>query len=118
MWIRRDGVEFFDPNTVTTNPQTGLTYTLVASDAGKNVDMSNAAGNTLTVPPNSSVPLATGTVIYVTQAGAGQTTLAQGAGVTINVASSKGLKIVEQYETVMLRKTATDTWLATGALTA
>lgn len=100
------------------NAQTGTSYTLVLTDLGKVVSMDNVSANTLTVPPNSSVAFATGAVIYVHAKGAGQTTIAEGSGVTVNVASSKGLKISEQYETIMLRKESTDTWVATGALTA
>src|SRR5689334_11950484 len=55
------------------NAQTGTTYTLVLGDAGKVVEMNNAASNTLTVPPNSSVAFPVNTVIEVFQLGAGAT---------------------------------------------
>ena len=94
----------------TTNAQTGTTYTLVLTDASKWVTMSNAAANTLTVPPNSSVAFAVGTRLMVQQKGAGATTIAAGAGVTINAPSTVTLAIGEQYESRGLLKTATDTW--------
>jgi hypothetical protein len=98
--------------TVTVNPQTGTTYTLVLTDANKAVECSNAAAITLTVPPNSSVAFPTGTVIEILQVGAGQVTLAAGIGVTLNTPSS--LLARAQWSTLGLRKRATDSWIVTG----
>lgn len=92
------------------NAQTGTTYTLVLSDASKTVTMTNASANTLTVPPNSSVAFAVGTRIFVTQGGAGATTIAAGAGVTINAPTTVTLAIGEQHESRGLLKIATNTW--------
>lgn len=69
-----------DDTTISFNAQTGTTYTLVAGDLGKMVTLSNASGITLTVPPSV---FSTGNIINIQQIGAGQVTLAQGAGVTI-----------------------------------
>lgn len=90
------------------NAQTGTAYTLVLSDANKLITVSNASAITLTVPPNSSVALPVGTPIYVEQYNTGQITVAAGAGVTINNAST--LKTRAQYSVCGLVKTATDTW--------
>jgi len=100
---------------VTINPQTA-SYTLVLGDAGKQVEMLVATGNTLTVPPNSSVAFPVGTLILIVQTGAGQTTVTAGAGVTIN--STPGLKLRTQWSSTMLVKRATDTWFAAGDLSA
>ena len=104
-------------NELQQNEQTGATYTLVLTDAGKLVETNNASANTLTIPPNSSVAFATGSQIVVIQKGAGQTTLAAGAGVTINSKDSN-LNITGQYSAVTLIKAATDTWYAIGDLSA
>jgi hypothetical protein len=93
--------------TVSSNTQTA-SYTLVLADAGKVVQMDVASANTLTVPPNSSVAFPTGTVISVWQKGAGQTTIAAGAGVTLR--APDGLVIGLQYGAASLRKVATDEW--------
>lgn len=98
------------------NAQTGTSYTLVLGDAGDFVTMTNASASTLTVPPNSSVAFPTGTIIEGAQLGAGQVTLTPGSGVTIN--GTPGLKVAAQYGTFGLIKTATDTWLAMGRLSA
>lgn len=102
--------------TRTTNAQTGTTYTLVLADASKFITLTNVSAITLTVPPNSSVAFPVGTEIICAQLGAGQVTVAAGAGVTVN--ASPGLKVAAQYGTVALKKTATDTWLAFGRLAA
>jgi len=99
------------------NAQTGTTYTLVLTDHGKLVTSSNGSAQTITVPPNSSVAYPVGTDITITQLGAGQVTLAGGCGVSLYAADSE-LKTRVQYSTAVLTKTATDTWLVAGDLTA
>jgi 2-keto-4-pentenoate hydratase len=98
------------------NAQTGTGYTLVLTDAGKFVTMTNAAASTLTVPPNSSVAFPVGTFIEGAQLGAGQLTLTPGSGVTVN--ATPGAKIAAQFGAFGLVKLATDTWLAFGRLSA
>ena len=93
------------------NVQTA-SYTLVAADAGKAVEMDVASANTLTVPPNSSVALPAGTVVEVVQVGAGQTTIVAGSGVTVDTPET--LALSGQWATVWLRKRATDGWVAAG----
>ena len=96
------------------NTQTG-SYTLVLADAGKAVLMNVGSANNLTIPPNSSVAFDVGTQIVVTMIGAGVTTIVDGSGVTTNSKDNKAA-IDGQYASVSLIKTATDTWLVTGAL--
>ena len=98
------------------NAQTGTTYTLVLTDAGKMVTMSNVSANTLTVPPNADVAFPTNTRIDLIQYGAGQTTIAAGAGVTIYSSGSK-LKLTGQYSGGSLWKKATNTWVLIGDIT-
>lgn len=104
------------PAILTANSQAGTSYTLVLADAGKPVEMSSASTNTCTVPPNSSVAFPVGTVVEVGQYGAGQTTIAAGAGVTLRSAS--GLILRAQYSVATLRKRATDEWWVIGDLSA
>lgn len=99
------------------NTQTGTTYTLVLSDKGKVVERNNAAANTLTVPPNSSVAFPVSSWIDLRQMGAGQTTIAAGAGVTIRSNGAK-LKLTGQYAGATLTKRATDEWTIDGNLSA
>lgn len=100
-----------------TNAQVGTTYTLALTDDGKVVEMNNASANTLTVPPNSSVAFPVGAQILVLQTGAGQTTLAAGAGVTVN-SKDGNLKLSAQWCAATLIKRATDVWVVVGDLSA
>ena len=100
-----------------TTADTTTAYTLVLGDAGKYVTLSNAASITLTIPTNASVAFDVGTVVNVVQLGAGQVTIAGAVGVTVNSEGSK-LKLKGQYAVASLLKTATNTWVALGNLSA
>lgn len=105
-----DGITVAQTQVAQVNTQTGTTYTLVLTDAGKVVEMNNAASNTLTIPPNSSVAFPINTVIEVHQYGAGATSVAQGSGVTLRPSSPQ--TVTGQYRSMRLRKRATDEWIA------
>jgi len=101
---------------VTESPQTD-SYILVLTDNLKLVTVTTAGASTLTVPPNVDVAFPVGAMILICQGGAGQVTVTEGAGVTINSAGG-ALLLVEQYSTATLIQTAADTWLLSGAITA
>jgi len=100
---------------LTLNAQTGTTYTLVLTDNGRLVTLSNAAAITLTVPLNATVAFATGAVINIQQIGAGQVTVAGASGVTV---TGTGTKLRTQYSAAALVKTGTDSWTLIGDLSA
>ncbi len=97
---------------VPVNAQSGTTYTFVLADKSKEVALTNAANITATVPPASSVAWPAGTVMYATAGGAGQVTIAAGAGVTLLTASS--LKTRTQNATLALHYEGSDTWRVSG----
>jgi hypothetical protein len=98
--------------TAVVRSQAATTDTLVLADAGKVIECNNASAITETVPPNSSVAFPVGTIIEFCQVGAGQVTLAAGAGVTLR--NPHGLKTAVQWSTVKIRKRATDEWVVSG----
>jgi hypothetical protein len=98
------------------NAQTGTTYTLVLADAGKFVTLNNAAAIALTVPLESSVNYAIGTSIDLVQLGVGQVTVAGAGGVTVN--ATPGLKLRTRYSAGTLIKTASNTWVLVGDISA
>lgn len=108
-WIEQDDT------TLSFNAQTGTTYTLVASDSAKLVTLSNASGITLTVPPSV---FSTGNQIHIQQIGAGQVTLAQGAGVTITStgATASAPKLRAQYSAATIICTGSNTFTCVGDL--
>lgn len=114
-----DGVSFNGSTDVVLNPAINAqaaSYTAVLADQTKYVTLSNASAMTFTVPPNSSVAFPVGTALIGSQIGVGQVTLTPGAAVTIN--GYPGLKVAAQWGSFALLKTATDTWIASGALSA
>lgn len=94
----------------TDNSQTGTTYTFVIGDAGQNVDLSNAAAITATIPPHSSVAYPVGTLLYWRQWGAGAVTIAAGAGVTLDKPTSRSYTTSAQKEGGYAYQWAQDFW--------
>ena len=90
-------------------------YTLVLGDANTEVEGTKATAQTITVPPNADVAFPVGTIINVRQMGAGQITVAAGAGVTLR--APRGAKTGVQYATVSLVKRATNEWVVGGDAT-
>lgn len=97
-----------------TNTQTGTTYTLVIGDVGEYVTLNNASPITLTVP--ASV-FAAGDTVNVIQLGAGQVTIAAGAGATLNSQGSK-LKLTGQYAAATILFTSATAAVVFGNLSA
>lgn len=106
------------------NTQTGTTYTPVLADANKLVSLSNAAGITLTVPTNASVPFPVNTRIDLVALGVGQVTVVAAGGVNVRVAEDAAgvelfvRKLSGQYAEAGLLQTAIDDWVLTGTLEA
>jgi fructose-specific component phosphotransferase system IIB-like protein len=99
---------------IVTNRQTS-SYQLVAGDADKLIEMNVGSANNLTVPANATVAFAIGTVIGVTQYGAGKTTIVAGGGVTLR--SDTGLlSLSAQYASCVLVKIGTNEWYVFGNL--
>jgi hypothetical protein len=80
------------------------------------IEMGSATAITLTVPPSSAVDYPIGTSIDILQTGAGQVTIAAGAGVTVN--ATPGLKLRTTWSSATLFKRAANTWVVFGDLTA
>ena len=98
------------------NVQTTSAYTLLLSDQNKVIETNNASANTLTVPPNSSVAFPIGAIVYVTQLGAGQTTITPGSGVTLRQWQFK-FKTAGQYARASMYQRAVNEWVLSGDLT-
>ena len=74
-----------------------------------------ASANTLTIPQNSSVAFATGTVIEFAQYGAGITTITPGAGVTLR-SRAAAYRTAGQYARGAMEQVATNEWYVYGDL--
>jgi hypothetical protein len=93
--------------------ETGTTYTLVAGNLNQLVTLNNASPIILTVPPSV---FSAGDVINIAQIGAGQVTLAEGAGVTITStgATADAPALRAQHSAASIICTASDTFLVIG----
>ena len=98
--------------------ETTAARTLSNSYVGAWVRFTSGSAITLTVPPNSSVAFVIGTSINGVQAGAGQISVAAGAGVTINKPTGYNAKTRALGAAFCLIKVATDTWDLIGDLEA
>lgn len=90
-------------------------FTLAAVDKGKTLECSHATALTVTVPPNSGVPLAVGYSVTLVQVGAGTVTVAEGTGVTVRSKDSKK-SLDGQWTAATLYKRGTDEWVLVGNL--
>jgi hypothetical protein len=89
---------------------------LVLTDANKIIKVDNAAANDLRIPTNASQAFPIGTEIIVIQYGAGQTTVAPTAGVTMQSNGGKN-KLSAQYSVATLNKIDTNEWVLSGDIT-
>ncbi|MEM8564925.1 MAG: hypothetical protein AAGF85_00595 [Bacteroidota bacterium] len=88
-------------------------HVLELADEGNLVDMNVSSANTVTVPPNSSVPFPLDSEIALSQYGAGQTSIVAGSGVTIRSADG-ALNLRTRYSGATLKKIGTDEWYLFG----
>lgn len=91
---------------------TSVAYTFILEDRGKEIEGSNAADQTFTIPNDQDVAFEIGTMINVRQVGAGRITIAAAPGVTIR--APNGAKTAEQWATLSLLKRDTDEWVVSG----
>lgn len=91
-------------------------YSFVLTDRNKLKVMNSEAPRTMTVEPDATTDFPVGSSFDVSTYGvAGVTTIAAGAGVTINAADNF-LKLRTRYSVATLLKTGANRWLLTGDL--
>lgn len=95
-------------------PSTAYNFRKV--DSGKLIQTTSGSATTLTVQPASLVAVEQFSQIHVLQWGAGQVTIAEGAGVSIETPET--LKSAKQFSIMTLLNIDTDSWLLTGYLEA
>jgi hypothetical protein len=94
------------------NTQGGTSYTFISADANLFVQGTSGSATTFTIAPDSTTNFPIGTSITIIQAGAGQITVAAGAGVTLN--GTPGLRLRAQWSTATITKRANNTWIMYG----
>ncbi len=96
----------------------GTTKTFALTDSFTLQRCSNASTQTLTIDTNANVAFDVNTRIDIVQEGAGQVVITGAGGVTVNSVAGTTPKITAQYGTATAIKTATNTWLVTGFISA
>ena len=102
----------FPVMSVAINSQTSA-YTLTATDKSKMVIVTSSSTANVTVPP---AVFSQGDVVYISRSGAGALSLTQGAGVTIS--GTPGLALRAQASVAAILCTGSNTFIATGDLSA
>lgn len=97
-------------------PVPSTAYNLRRVDAGKLIQTTSGSATTITVQPASLVPIEPLSQIHILQWGAGQVTIAEGAGVSVETPET--LKSAKQFSIMTLLNIDTDSWLLTGYLEA
>jgi len=102
---------------VTPNASAGA-YTLVATDAGFSLKITDTTDTVIYIPENSSNSFKVGQKVEVLRLGTGNVSIAPLTGnVTLN-SKNNNRKIASQYSGAVLTKVDTNSWLLIGDLTA
>lgn len=103
---------------LTVRAVTATSDTFVLTDAdNKLITYSNTGTTTITIPPNSSVAMTTGSVVNVIKIGSGGTiSIVQGSGVTIasTGTTSTNPTITKTFGAVSCIKVDTNSWYVIG----
>lgn len=97
-----------DSPSIVVNSQSGTTYTAVATDAGKLIEMTSASSNKVTFP---SGRFSAGHIVSIRQYGAGTTTIV-GSGVTIRSRGNVSKLAGKYAEAVLTFRSATEAVLS------
>lgn len=85
--------------------------TLASADLGGAVLMDVAGANTATIPTNATDPIPVGGYLNIVQIGAGTTTVAAAAGVTLNGVAGGSASMANRWESFSIQKIGTDAWI-------
>lgn len=90
--------------------------TLDLTNAKQYIRFTNAAGATVTVPPQSSISWPSDVEIMVEQAGAQTIRISPGVGVTVNVPFGYLSRTRTQYSVLSIKRVSSDVWTCWGDL--
>ena len=105
--------------TYSINTQTGVTYTVIAADAGAFITTSNASANALKIPTDAGATIAIGSTIQVMNLGAGTLTISAVTPGTTTITSAGASSVAPTLATskaAQLIKIAANSWACFGAI--
>jgi hypothetical protein len=109
-------VEVPRPGVVRIRTLTATSHTLDASDLGSIVETTGSSAVAVTIPAEATGPFETGTLINITQIGAGVATIAAAPGVSLNGITGGSVSLGGQWSGAALTKRGADAWVIQGAL--
>jgi len=99
---------------------TATSDTFVLADADNKLLIYSTTGTvTITIPPNSSVAMTTGSVVNIVKTGAtGTLSITQGSGVTISSAGATSTNpvITSAFKAASCMKIDTNSWIVVGGI--
>jgi len=95
---------------------TGTAHTLQPVDCGAFIEATGTSTVTITIPTDTAVPFALGTLVHVTQIGGGTAKVAAAAGVTLNGIVGGAVDLAGQWSGAALTKRGVNAWVIQGAL--
>ena len=104
------------PGIVRIRTLTATSHTLEAVDLGSIIETTGSSAVTVTIPPEATVPFETGSLINLTQVGAGVATVTAAAGVSLNGVVGGSVALDGQWSGAALVKRGADAWIIQGAL--
>jgi hypothetical protein len=104
------------PGIVPLRTLTATAHTLELGDQGCILETTGAIAVTVTIPGEAIVPFEIGTLINITQVGAGLATVQAAAGVSLNGVAGGGVALNGQWAGGALVKRGADAWTIQGAL--
>jgi hypothetical protein len=104
------------PGIVRVHTLTTTAHTLEIIDTGSILETTGSSAVTVTIPDETTMPFEIGTLINVTQVGAGVATIVAAAGVSLNGATSGSVALNGQWSGAALVKRGADAWIIQGAL--
>ncbi|WP_189381970.1 DUF2793 domain-containing protein [Gemmobacter nanjingensis] len=109
-------VEVPRPSIVLIRTLTATSHTLEGVDLGSIIETTGSSAVTVTIPPDATVPFEIGSLINVTQVGAGVATVTAAAGVSLNGVVGGSVALDGQWAGAALVKRGADAWIIQGAL--
>lgn len=109
-------IELPRPGIVPIRTLTATSHTLDAIDQGSILETTGSSVVTVTIPDEATVPFETGTLVNITQVGAGVTMVTAAAGVSLNGILGGSVALEGQWAGVALVKRGADAWVIQGAL--
>jgi len=117
--VRFDGTAWADVPRAGIVPLRNLAvtaYGLVLADTGTIIETTGASVVTVTIPAEATVPFEIGTLINITQVGAGVATITAAPGVALNGVAGGSVALDGQWSGAALTKRGADAWIVQGAL--